>query len=65
MAVVIHSCEEKNLKKLKRNEEADCQTCALAEKTLLVDGCEGYMCKAALYDIETLACYVKGHGDNE
>lgn len=60
MAVVIHSYEEKNLKKLKRNEEADCQTCALAEKTLLVDGSEGLLCKAALYDIKTLACYVNG-----
>lgn len=65
MAVVIHSFVEKNLKRLKRNKEADCTTCAFAEKTKLVDGGEGYLCKAALYDSKTLACYVKDYGDND
>ena len=56
--VIVHEYVEPNLKNLKKNENADCANCILSEKTLLLDGCEGYLCKAALYDIKTLACYV-------
>ena len=56
--VIVHKYVEPNLKKLKKNESADCTNCILAEKTPLLDGGEGYLCKAALYDIKTLACYV-------
>lgn len=56
--VIVHSYVEPNLKKLKKNENADCTNCILSEKTPLLDGGEGYLCKAALYDIKTLACYV-------
>ena len=56
--VIVHEYAEPNLKKLKKNENADCTNCILSEKTLLLDGGEGYICKAALYDIKTLACYI-------
>lgn len=56
--VIVHKYVEPNLKKLKKNENADCTSCILAEKTPLLEGGEGYLCKAALYDIKTLACYV-------
>ena len=58
--VVIHEYTEKNLKKLARNEDANCETCAFAEKARTIDGVDEYLCKAALYDIKTLSCYVKG-----
>lgn len=58
--VVIHECVEQNLRKLAKNEEADCKNCAFAEKAGAVDGVDEYICHAALYDIKTLACYVKG-----
>lgn len=61
--VVIHRYVEKNLRKLTENEEADCASCAFAEKTRTIDGVDAYLCKAALYDIKTLACYVKGNGE--
>ena len=35
---VIHSYEKKNLKKLRRNDEADCTKCAFAEKTPDIEG---------------------------
>ena len=56
--VIVHKYVEPNLKKLKKNENADCENCILSEKTHLLDGGEGYLCKASLYDIKTLACYV-------
>ena len=56
--VIVHKYVEPKLKKLKKNENADCTNCVLSEKTPLLDGGEGYICKAALYDIKTLACYV-------
>ena len=56
--VIVHKYVEPNLKKLKKNGNADCTNCVLSEKTPLLDGGEGYICKAALYDIKTLACYV-------
>ena len=38
----------------------------MAEKTRLLDNEEGYLCKAALYDIKTLACFVeKGNVTDE
>lgn len=55
---VIHSYEKKNLRKLRRNEEADCTKCAFAEKTPDIEGGYVYLCHAALYDIETLSCFV-------
>lgn len=56
--VIIHRYVEPNLKKLRPNKEADCCNCMMAEKTRLFDGGEGYLCKASLYDIKTLACFV-------
>lgn len=55
---VIHSYEKKNLKKLRRNNEADCTKCAFAEKTPDIEGGYVWMCHAALYDIKTLSCFV-------
>lgn len=56
--VIVHKYVEPNLRKLKRNKKADCCNCMMSEKTRLLDGEEGYLCKAALYDIKTLSCYV-------
>ena len=56
--VIVHEYAEPSFTKLKKNENADCTNCILSEKTPLLDGGEGYICKAALYDIKTLACYV-------
>lgn len=61
MVKVIHKYAKKNLRKLTRNEEAYCTTCALAKKTRSIDEEDVYLCKAALYDIETLSCYVKSY----
>lgn len=55
---VIHSYEKKNLRKLRRNEEADCTKCYFAEKTPDIEGGCAWLCHAALYDTETLACFV-------
>lgn len=59
MATIIHKHSVKNMRKLTRNEEADCTTCEFAEKSRTVDGVDEYVCKAALYDIKTLSCYVR------
>lgn len=56
--VIIHNFPKLNLRKLNRNKSADCCNCLLAEKKRLIDGVEGYVCNAALYDIKTLACFV-------
>ena len=56
--VIVHRYEQRNLKKLKKNESADCCNCMMAEKTRLIDGEDGYLCHASLYDIKTLACFV-------
>jgi hypothetical protein len=56
--VIVHKYVEPNLKELKRNENAECCNCMMSEKTRILDDGEGYLCKAALYDIETLACFV-------
>lgn len=56
--VIVHRYAEPNLKKLKVNENADCSKCMMAEKNPLLDGDEGYLCKAKLYDIKTLACFI-------
>jgi hypothetical protein len=56
--VIVHKYVEPDLKKLKKNENADCTTCMMCEKTRVMDEENGYLCKAALYDIKTLACYV-------
>lgn len=55
---VIHNYEKKNLRKLARNENADCTKCAFAEKTPDIEGGYVWLCHAALYDIETLSCFV-------
>ena len=55
---VIHSYGKKNLRKLSRNEDADCTKCAFAEKTPGIDGGYVWLCHAALYDIKTLSCFV-------
>lgn len=65
MAVVIHEYALKNMRKLTRNEEADCVSCAFSEKCRTVDGVDEYLCRAALYDTETLSCYVKKSGEEK
>ena len=55
--VIIHDFVEQNLRKLKKNKNADCCNCMLAEKVQLLDGTEAYVCNASLYDIKTLACF--------
>lgn len=60
--VVIHNYVEPDLKNLPKNENADCSKCMFAEKhhsqSEPNEDCVEYLCKAALYDIKTLACYV-------
>lgn len=56
--VVVHQYVKPDLKRLERNEKADCSKCMMAERTPLLDGGEGYLCKASLYDTKTLACFV-------
>lgn len=56
--VIVHRYVEPNLKKLKKNKKADCSNCMLSEKTPLLDGGDGYLCKASLYDTKTLSCFV-------
>lgn len=56
--VIVHKYPEQKLRKLKRKESADCCNCLLAEKKKLIDGNEGYVCNASLYDIKTLACFI-------
>ena len=60
--VVIHNYVEPDLKNLSKNENADCSKCMFAEKQYSQfepnEDCVEYLCKAALYDIETLACFV-------
>ena len=63
--VIVHRYEKRNLKKLKKNEGADCCNCMMAEKTRLIDGGEGYLCNASLYDIKTLACFVSRNGESK
>ena len=58
MEVIIHAYVEPNLKKLVRNKEFDCTTCGLAKKVKGLDGEDAYLCRAALYDLKTLACHV-------
>ena len=55
--VIVHKYAEPNLKKLATNKDANCRNCLIVEKIRLMDGDEGYLCKAALYDIKTLACF--------
>ncbi len=62
--VIVHRYVEPNLKKLEKRENADCCTCMMSEKTRLLDGGEGYLCKASLYDIKTLACFVPKENHN-
>lgn len=56
--VIVHAYVEPDLTNLKANKNADCCNCLLSEKTLLLDGGEGFLCKASLYDTKTLACFV-------
>ena len=57
--VIIHKFVEPNLKRLKKDKEADCTKCVFAKETLLIDGGKGYRCIARLYDINTLQCFVR------
>lgn len=56
--VIVHKYVEPDLNNLKTNKNADCCNCLMAEKTKFLDGGEGYLCKASLYDVKTLACFV-------
>ena len=61
-AVIIHKYVEQDLKNLERAECADCSKCAMAEKTRILGGDEGFLCTAKLYDIATYACFVPKYG---
>lgn len=56
--VIVHKYAELDCSHLKRNLQADCENCQLSEKTNALAGGEEYLCKAALYDVETLACFI-------
>lgn len=56
--VVVHRYVEQDLSDLKKNLCADCADCQMSERTNSLEGTEEYLCKAALYDTETLACFV-------
>ena len=55
---VIHIYEEKSLRNMKKNEDADCTKCYFAEKTPDIEGGYVWLCHAALYDTKTLFCFV-------
>ena len=57
--VVVHDYAEPNFKSLKKNRFATCEECMFSEETKLLDGNDGYLCHAALYDTKTLACFVE------
>ena len=65
--VVTHSFVEPDFNKLAKNENADCSLCMLSEMAPTIDGGYELHCKAALYDIETLSCFVhkKHQGDKD
>lgn len=56
--IIIHQYSEPDLLNLIPNKNADCCNCMMAEKTPLLEGGEGYLCKASLYNIKTLSCFV-------
>ena len=58
--VIIHRYVEPDFNNLTPNEAADCCNCMMAKKTRLLDGGEGYLCNASLYDVKTLSCFVPG-----
>lgn len=58
MAVIVHNYVEPDFENLVEDENADCVNCLFSEKAMLVDGDEGYVCKARLYDVKTQACFV-------
>ena len=60
--VIVHKYVEQDCSNLKRNFCAECENCQMAEKTLMLGREEGYLCKAALYDTETLACFIPKEG---
>lgn len=62
--VIVHRYVEPNLQKLKTNRNADCSKCMMSEKTERLDGEDTYLCKSALYDIKTLACFTPKENDN-
>ena len=55
---VIHEYAKKSLRNLKKNEDADCTKCAFAKKVPDIEGGHTWLCRAALYDIKTLSCFV-------
>lgn len=60
---VNHRYPKKNLKNLRRADEADCTKCAFAEKS--ATEANTWYCNAALYDIETLSCFVPRKDDQK
>lgn len=58
---IHHEYAKKNLKKLNRNEDADCKNCEFASVVKDADGETIILCRAALYDIDTLSCFVEKH----
>jgi hypothetical protein len=56
--VIVHKYVEPDFSNLKKNQTADCAQCQLAEKINLLEGGDGFLCKAALYDVATLQCFI-------
>lgn len=57
--VVVHKYAEQDLRDLKANEHADCEYCAMSRRTRGLDRDDDcLLCEAALYDTETLACFI-------
>lgn len=60
MPKVFHYAPVKQLRNLQVNEDADCGSCALANRVIVAGDEDMILCRAALYDARTLACYVPG-----
>ena len=56
--VVIHKFVEQDVRDLQPNEHADCELCAMSRRTKGLDYDDFLLCEAALYDTETLACFI-------
>ena len=56
--VIVHKYEEQDFSNLEKKQFADCAKCLMSEETNLLEGGKGLLCNAALYDVETLACFI-------
>ena len=56
--VVIHKFVEQDVRHLEKNAHADCESCAMSRRSKGLDYDDCLLCEAALYDTETLACFI-------